>query len=60
MSRIELPEGEGTERERIYSLRPKLGAAVKALRDEVYASKLPHRLCELVRYRLAVINDCSF
>jgi alkylhydroperoxidase family enzyme len=60
VARIAIPDGEGTERERIYALRPQLGAAAKALRDQVYATTLPHRLAELVRYRIALINDCSF
>ena len=59
MSRLKLPAGEGTERERMWTLRPKLGAAAAALNAAVYeGSTLPPRVFELVRYKIAVINDC--
>jgi hypothetical protein len=59
MARIELPPGDGTERQRMWTLRPELGAAADLLSQAVYGrSTLPLRLFELVRYQIAVINDC--
>ncbi len=59
MTRIRIPEGEASERERIFALRPVHGAALEALRVAVYDhSTLPHRLAELARYRVAIANDC--
>lgn len=59
MTRIRIPEGEGSERDRIFALRPQHGAALEALRVAVYDhATLPHRLAELARYRVAIANDC--
>ena len=59
MSRLNLPPGEGSERERMWTLRPKLGEAAAGLNAAVYdSSTLPPRLFELVRYMIAVVNDC--
>lgn len=59
MTRIRIPEGDSSERERIFALRPEHGAALEALRVAVYDhATLPHRLAELVRFRIATANDC--
>lgn len=59
MTRIRIPDGPGSERERIFALRPKHGEALEALRVAVYDHcTLPHRVAELARFRVAVANDC--
>lgn len=59
MARIEIPDGEGTERSRMWRLRPELGEAAAHLSSAVYQqSVLPARVKEAVRYRIARINDC--
>jgi hypothetical protein len=59
MASIPIPDGEGTERERLFSLRPEMGAALDRLNDAVYqGSVLPLRTFEAVRMRIAEINAC--
>ncbi|HXA30334.1 MAG TPA: hypothetical protein VN193_16485 [Candidatus Angelobacter sp.] len=59
MASIPIPDGEGTERERLFSLRPELGAALDQLNDAVYrGSVLPLRTFEAVRMRIAEVNAC--
>lgn len=59
MARLELPEGDEPEIYRVWSLRPELGKPVAALSAAVYEeSKLPPRVRESVRMRIAQINDC--
>ncbi len=59
MARIDIPEGDGPEIARVWSLRPELGAGVAGLSDAVYRhSQLPARAREAVRMRIAQINDC--
>lgn len=59
MARIPVPEGEGTERDRLFALRPELDAALAQLNQAVYeGSVLPLRTFEAVRMRIALINDC--
>ena len=58
MARIRLPEGDGTDRQRMWQLRPDLGAKVDALSDAVYSTKLPLRVHEVVRMRIAQVNAC--
>ncbi|BAV63683.1 carboxymuconolactone decarboxylase family protein [Sphingobium cloacae] len=59
MARIALPEGEGEEGQRMWSLRPTLGEAARAfgeaLQDE---ARLPVRVREAARIRIAHINGC--
>lgn len=59
MARIELhPEGQ-EETERLFRLAPHVSAAAAALSQTVYEnSRLPVRLRELMRMRIAQINDC--
>jgi alkylhydroperoxidase family enzyme len=59
VARIPLPDGEGTERQRLWALRQEFAVAAQGLADVVYnKSRLPLRLRELVRMRIAQINDC--
>lgn len=59
MANIPVPDGEGTERERLFALRPELDAAVTHLNEAVYTrSMLPLRTFEAVRARIAEVNDC--
>jgi alkylhydroperoxidase family enzyme len=59
MARIGIPDGEGTERSRMWQLRPELGEAAARLSKAVYEqSVLPARVREAVRCRIARINDC--
>jgi len=59
MARLDLPAGESPEIERVWGLRPEMGKAVQELSIAVYAnSKLPPRVREAARMRIAEINDC--
>jgi alkylhydroperoxidase family enzyme len=59
MARLDLPDGEEPEIYRVWALRPELGKPVAALSAAVYEeSKLPGRVREAVRMRIAQINDC--
>jgi AhpD family alkylhydroperoxidase len=59
MSRIELPAGDGPDVVRALSLRPELAQAVAAYDQAVWNSRLDWRLHELVRMRIAQINECT-
>ncbi|MCY4618382.1 MAG: carboxymuconolactone decarboxylase family protein [Chloroflexi bacterium] len=60
MARIDIAPGEGEESTRLFKPRPELGAAMTALsRAVVEHSQLPVRERELVRMRIAEINQCS-
>jgi AhpD family alkylhydroperoxidase len=59
MARIELPEGDGPEVVRALSLRPELAQAVATYDRAVWNSRLDWRLHELVRMRIAQINECT-
>jgi AhpD family alkylhydroperoxidase len=59
MSRIELPQGEGPEVMRALALRPELAHAVSTYDKAVWNSSLDWRLHELVRMRVAQINECT-
>jgi alkylhydroperoxidase family enzyme len=48
----------GPELRRALAHRPALGQAVGMLNDAVEATILPARLHELVRFRIAELNDC--
>ena len=59
MARIEVPDGDQPEIFRVWALRPELGQPVSELSKAVYGkSKLPARVREAVRMRIAQINDC--
>ena len=58
MARLELP-GEGEETGRLFQLAPHVSGPAAALSGAVYGSeKLPVRLRELMRMRIAQINEC--
>ena len=59
MARIALPDGDGPEALRALALRPYLAKAVNAMEVAVAKSGLDHRLHELVRMRIAHINQCT-
>ena len=59
MARIELPPGDGPEIVRALSMRPELAKAVATYDQAVWNSKLDWRLHELVRMRVAQINECA-
>jgi AhpD family alkylhydroperoxidase len=59
MARIELPAGEEPEVMRALALRPQLAAGVTAYDQAVWGSTLDWRLHELVRMRVAQINECT-
>ncbi len=60
MAHIALPEGDGLEPERLFQLAPHVTTPASALSAAVYGqSKLPARIRELMRMRIAQINDCS-
>jgi len=58
MARIELPGSDGAETARALSLAPHFVEVVTAYEKAVSASRLDARLHELVRMRIARINDC--
>lgn len=60
MARIDIAPGEGAEGTRLFQARPELGAAMTALSRAVLEhSQLPVREREVVRMRIAEINQCS-
>jgi alkylhydroperoxidase family enzyme len=60
MARLDLPEGDGPDAVRALSLvRPDLRDGVIAFDRAVARSKLDRRLHELVRMRVAQINQCA-
>jgi len=59
MARVEVPDGNGPEQERVWAIHPKFGAAAAKLSATVYGhSILPARVREAARMRIARINDC--
>jgi AhpD family alkylhydroperoxidase len=59
MARIPLPDGDQLEVVQALSLRPELAAAVGGFDAAVWNSSLDWRLHELVRMRVATINECT-
>ena len=60
MARIHIPEGEGEEYTRMYRLSPEIGKAAGRFSFSTYNdTKLPLRLRELMRMRIALINQCN-
>jgi AhpD family alkylhydroperoxidase len=61
MARIDVPPGEGSESQRVWTLSPDLGAAVGALAAKVGGKglSLPWRTREAARMRIAQINGCN-
>jgi alkylhydroperoxidase family enzyme len=58
MARIEIPDGDGPEVMRVLGLVPHFAALVGEYETAVAKSPLDRRLHELVRMRIAVINEC--
>ena len=59
MSRLQLPDGDQPEIARVWGLRPEMGKAVQGISYAVYSqSRLPARVREAARMRIAQINDC--
>lgn len=59
MARLELPEGDGDELLRLYTLSPAMGAAAGNFAGAVYGdSVLPTRVREVARMRIAQVNEC--
>jgi alkylhydroperoxidase family enzyme len=59
MARIELPPGDTDELYRLFSQAPYVSNAAAAMSWAVYDNaKLPVRLRELMRMRIAEINQC--
>src|SRR3954447_10573991 len=59
MARVELPAGRGPEVARALTLAPQFADVVMAYERAVEHSTLEARLHELVRYRVALINQCT-
>jgi alkylhydroperoxidase family enzyme len=59
MARIELPAGEGMDVARALALAPHFVDVVVGYEKAVASSPLDPRLHELVRYRVAQLNDCA-
>ncbi|WP_436776696.1 carboxymuconolactone decarboxylase family protein [Yinghuangia sp. YIM S09857] len=58
MARIEIPDGDTPEVVRALSLAPHFAEVAWAYEQAVAKSPLDRRLHELVRMRIAVINEC--
>jgi len=59
MARVRLTPGDTEETQRLFELAPHVGAPAAALAWAVYdASRLSVRLRELMRMRIAQINEC--
>lgn len=59
MARIEIPAGDGEEYVRMWQYAPEVGQHAARYSGAVYSkSSLPMRLRELMRYRIALINQC--
>jgi AhpD family alkylhydroperoxidase len=59
VARIDLPGGDAPEVVRALGLRPELAEAVHTYDTAVWKSGLDWRLHELVRMRVAQINECT-
>jgi alkylhydroperoxidase family enzyme len=59
MARIDVPDGDGEELYRLWGVNPEMGGAAAAFSMAAYEqSKVAIRERELVRMRIAQINDC--
>jgi alkylhydroperoxidase family enzyme len=59
MARIKLPLGEGLDVARALTLAPQFAEVVAVYEKAVARTTLDRRLHELVRYRVAQLNDCQ-
>ncbi len=60
MPNVELPQVEGNEIARALSYDPTLATAFRGLSDAVRHAELDPRLHEIVRMRIAQINECLY
>jgi AhpD family alkylhydroperoxidase len=59
MARIDVPDGNGLERERLLMMQPAVAIGMGAFAQAVYEkTSLPAREREIARLRVAVANDC--
>ena len=59
MARIDIPAGDGDELTRLWGVNPQMGKVAATFSKKVYQSTgLAVRERELVRFRVAQINDC--
>src|SRR3954452_19618876 len=59
MARVDLPPGDGLDVNRALSLAPHFADVVAAYEKAVRRTTLDRRLHELVRYRVAQLNQCT-
>jgi hypothetical protein len=60
MARIELPDGNDEEMIRAFGLAPSLAIGAGAFSEAVYNdSPVPVRLREIIRMRIAQLNQCD-
>lgn len=60
MARIPIPDGDGEELYRLWSMAPAVTGPAAALSGAVYQDgTMPVRQRELMRMRIAQINDCG-
>ena len=60
MARITIPDGEGEELYRLWSMAPAITGPASGLSAAVYQdSRMSVRTRELMRMRIARINDCG-
>ena len=59
MARINVPEGNGLERRRVWKLQPDVGMSIGAAANALYTKiSLDVRVREIARMRVAQINQC--
>jgi alkylhydroperoxidase family enzyme len=59
MPHIQIPAGEGGDPVQVWRLRPEMARGITGLVDAAYEkSKLPARVREAARMRIAQLNDC--
>jgi AhpD family alkylhydroperoxidase len=59
VARIDLPAGDDLDIMKAFALRPELAAGANAYDAAVWSSSLDWRLHELVRMRVAQVNQCT-
>lgn len=59
MARIDVPEGNGKEANRMFRMAPHLGEGLAAMSTAVYEkASIPVREREAMRMRIAQLNQC--
>jgi alkylhydroperoxidase family enzyme len=59
VARIDLPDGEGLDVVKALTIAPQFAATIGAYEKSVAETTLDPRLHELVRYRIAQVNECE-